>query len=174
MPGTDERNPNDARRRDGARRRGEIGAWVLPVGAIVLVVIAIGVGRLATDGSAAPPPAEGALSTAQPLDAPATTEPGHEPTEEPEPMEVIWFVDVRTGRTTLLPQSIRSIPTAKQFAVSPGGDELAFAAGGAIYVARIDGERVRRVATTLAASAPSWSADGDQIVYSDHSALFVV
>ncbi|HEY6568277.1 MAG TPA: hypothetical protein VI341_12250, partial [Actinomycetota bacterium] len=46
--------------------------------------------------------------------------------------------------------------------------------GGAIYVARIDGERVRRVATTLAASAPSWSADGDQIVYSDHSALFVV
>ena len=84
----------------------------------------------------------------------------------------ISFVDIATGGSTLLPRSIRSIPEARHFQVSPDGDRLAFDDGDEVYVANVDGTNLHRIADGL--SAPSWSPDGTTLVCVGPGALVIV
>ena len=85
-----------------------------------------------------------------------------------------FLVDVRTGRARPLPRRIRAPAVPTQFAVSPDGGRLAFAAGDDIYVSLIDGERLHVVARKGDLSAPSWSPDGRDLVFSDGARIFVL
>jgi Tol biopolymer transport system component len=80
------------------------------------------------------------------------------------------FVDVRTGRVTPLPESIRSMNDVMHVQASPDGTRLAFETAKGIFVARLDGTGVRYVAL---GSAPSWSPDGEKIVFAAGFSGFV-
>ena len=69
---------------------------------------------------------------------------------------------------------IRAPSTPTQFAVSPEGTRLAFAASDGIYVATVDGRSLRRVAAAEGATAPSWSPDGTELVFEDEAQIFTV
>ena len=82
------------------------------------------------------------------------------------------FVDIATGNSTLLPESIRSLPDVHSIQVSPDGSMFAFEAavepGGhrQVYVADVEGFSIRRISYgTWQAFHPSWSPDGTQILY---------
>ena len=129
---------------------------------VVLALVAIGSGRVANSGPDETLAVPGSAAAVMPTATPTPTA-----TPSPIPLEDVSFVDAATGHETPLPRSIRSIPTATQFAGSPDGRRFAFAAGGAIYIARTNGSTVHRIATVLGARAPSWSPDGERIVFND-------
>ena len=84
------------------------------------------------------------------------------------------IVNVRTGTATPLPRRIRDLGSAEQFAVAPDGRRVAFASDKGIYVATLDGRRLRLVVAGHWLEAPSWSPDGDSLVYSSGYEGFVV
>jgi dipeptidyl aminopeptidase/acylaminoacyl peptidase len=80
-------------------------------------------------------------------------------------------VDLRTGAAAPLPLSIRAL-SPEGYAVSPDGGRLAFVgtrSGGprAIFIATLDGDRIRRLTWNPSAprGMPSWSPDGRSIVF---------
>lgn len=82
------------------------------------------------------------------------------------------FVDVRTREAIPLPKSIRAIPGAGNYEVSPDGTMLLFdtqsdgAAISQIYVANVDGTSLHRLTNDrVGAMTGSWSPDGAWIVY---------
>lgn len=160
---------DDEPRADAAadERRRSIG-WVLPAGVLIAVVvlISVGIARLASDPSG--------VSEARALPSPETSVAPASPVPTPITLAKVSFVDVRTGRATPLPRSIRSLPSPTQFQTSPNGARLAFASADGIYVARVDGTAVRLVMDTPTAAAPSWSPDGSTLVYSEGNEGLVV
>jgi Tol biopolymer transport system component len=72
------------------------------------------------------------------------------------------LLDIRTGRTSLLPAPIRSIAAADRFQVSPDGERLAFDDGAYFYVSNLDGSNLRQMGV---GNSPSWSPDGSQIAF---------
>ena len=137
----------------------------------VLALVAVGAGRVANSGSdeaRADPDSPVPVIPAPSPGSSATTP----TTPPPVPLVDVSFVDAVTGRATSLPRSIRSIPGATQFAASPDGRLLAFAARGAIYVARTNGTSVRKVAG--GAAAPSWSPEGERLVFNDNEHVYVM
>ena len=96
----------------------------------------------------------------------------------PEPQALgladVSFVDLRTGKATGLPKSIRSIAGVAHFRVSPDGAKLAFDDGEAIFVANVDGSHIRWFAPQGGVSAPDWSPDGTTIVFSEGPSAFLL
>jgi len=159
----------------GPRPRGDRIRWIGPVMAgsalaLTVAMIAVGAFRTAT-------PSRGGSAEAF---APSSTAPSvvvtPRPSADPEPRVLadLSFVDIRSGRVTPLPRTVRSIEGLGRLDVSPDGARLAFDGTGGLYVAGIDGQDVRLIPFTAGASAPSWSHDGRKLVYGDGSRLFVV
>lgn len=86
----------------------------------------------------------------------------------------VSFVDIRNGRAAPLPRTVRALGRAEQFAVSPDGGRMAFVSTDGIYVARIDGSKLRRVVSARGLVSPAWSPDGDRLVYSNGNEGFLV
>jgi len=86
------------------------------------------------------------------------------------------IVDLRSGHAGLLPGRIRSIETAENFQASPDGRWVAFDDQHDIYVARIDGTHIHRIAEAPESEiTPAWSPDGNEIVFvSDADTVSVV
>jgi dipeptidyl aminopeptidase/acylaminoacyl peptidase len=147
---------------------------------VVLTMIAIGLAGVLSASDRAPRRAAApAVASSSPIAAAAASTPLEPPVMEPADVS---FVDLRTGKATPLPRSIRSIPYVGHFRASPDGSKLAFDDGGSIhfddgvsiFVSRIDGTHIRRFTSeggTSEASAPSWSPDGRTIVFSDGASI---
>ena len=136
--------------------------WAVPAGAVFVVIAAV-IGILRLSGE----PSAGEAGSAPRADVPATQTAVASPSRDPVQLANVWSVDVRTGRVTDLPRSIRSVASAEHFQASPDGSRLAFNGDGGIYVATIDGDHLRLIPGTAGAVAPSWSPDGKELVYSD-------
>lgn len=99
-------------------------------------------------------------STTPAEDAPATRRRASRP----------FLLDLRTGERTRL---AKSLARGQNFAASPDGRSLAYVARAGegslqIFVARIDGTRVRQVTHEPRGAAwPAWSPDGRMIAYED-------
>ena len=86
-------------------------------------------------------------------------------TESPGPtvtLADISLVDIRTGRATPLPDTIRSVPGATHFQMAPDGTRFTFDDGTHLFVAKRDGSHLRVITLGV---APSWSPDGSRIAY---------
>jgi len=140
---------------------------------VVLGLVAVGAGRVASSGSDEARAEPGAPVPVVPAVTPrSSATPVPSTTPSPAPLVDVSFVDAETGHATPLPRSIRSIPGATQFAASPDGRRLAFAAGGKIYIATTNGGSVHEVAG--GAAAPSWAADGERLVFNDDEHVYVL
>jgi len=92
-----------------------------------------------------------------------------------------FVIDLSTGKTTPLPQSLAG---GWSYPVSPDGTRFAYSEGACppctppieVYVARVDGTRVREVATpgVMDAFGPTWSPDGSLLVYQGSGGLHEV
>jgi Tol biopolymer transport system component len=150
----------------------------------VLTIIAVGVvfavatvARSTSLGARpeARPPGEVPSPTPVPTAEPDTS-PSAAPSPEPPRLypSNASIVDLRTGEVTRLSRRIRATSEPTQFAVAPGGERLAFAAGDSIFVTSLDGRDLRSVVTVDGASAPSWSPDGRRLVFATRSRLYIV
>jgi hypothetical protein len=148
-------------------RNAQLG-WVLiaAVLAVVIGLIAIGAVRIvsADDREPASPRPEAQSS----LPSPAPIPPARK--HKPPQITGAVFVDVRTGRVTPLPDSIRSLEDVRHVQASPDGTQLAFETATGIFVAGADGTHIRRLAL---GSAPSWSPDGTEVVFATAFSGFV-
>ena len=89
--------------------------------------------------------------------------------------ETDYLLDLNTGETTPLPESIvgekyPGVYGATEYAASPDGSRLAYSApgdnGSQIFVANLDGTGIEQVSHDLeAAFSPAWSPDGSKIAY---------
>jgi Tol biopolymer transport system component len=145
---------------------------ILPIAALVVVLGAVAL-RLFAD--------EAAAESGERVAAPATAAPSPGRDDETEAnartlLADVSLVDVRTGRETPIPRSIRKIGNATQFQVSPDGRMLTFVGGSEIYVARVDGSHIRDLTPRTGSfpSSPSWSPDGSEIVVDAGSRILVV
>jgi Tol biopolymer transport system component len=154
---------------------------VAVVTVLVAVIVLTGVGVVRVLGAAdrergrAMPSASNSAAPSSVVESPAipssvgATSPALAPIAEAAPppaMSDVAFVDVRTGAVTPLPGSIRELPGAQEFRVSPEGSMLAFENDNEIYVATVDGSEVRRLTDGPAMSrSPTWSPDGRSLVF---------
>ena len=79
----------------------------------------------------------------------------------------VYLFDLETKHATRVTGIVPEYPG---LAVSPDGSMVAYAAGGEIHVANIDGTNSRTLEKTPSPSrayAPQWSPDGSQIVYQE-------
>lgn len=160
----------NAKGRSGPQRRTLAASpfgWALAAAGsvIVLATVALGAaGMLAARD-------DGADRAGAPPAASVPSSPNFDPASvSPEPPAVnrthVALVDLRTGKATPLPTSVRSIVGAANFRASPDGSRIAFDDGNSIYVASVDGTRLRRLTHGSDASiTPMWSPDGTKIVY---------
>jgi len=142
-------------RRDRRRRNQRItaGAVGMALFAATLWVVLTGM-PFGHNGTPAVPVPTPASPTPPP---PGSINPSHPTTTD------VSFVDVRTGRSTQLPPIIRSSGVT-HFQVSPDGGRVAFESDGPIKVANLDGSDLRTIAD---GSAPAWTPDGEQLVYTN-------
>ena len=79
-------------------------------------------------------------------------------------------LDLRTGATTLIAPCPRA--TCGEIddpAWSPDTSQIAYARSGAIWIMNADGTGARSVATTPGSGSPSWSPDGQSLVFAAES-----
>ncbi len=138
--------------------------WPLAISTLVLVlaIVAIGAAGVLSAGGQGVDRGETSLPTSFSSSAPTVA-----------PADV-YFLDLRTGKTTDLPAGLRAIRNGNHFRVSPDGSMVAFDDGSTIYAATIDGAHIRRFTPDGGVSAPSWSPDGTTIVFSEGSSIFLV
>jgi len=160
-------------------RRRTTGAAARPRGvyaaalACVVVLVAVGMaGVLAMGADEAGRTTPAPVASAEPTVVPDTA------VSSPEPQHVVLAdvaaVDLRTGKASALPRSIRKILGAGHFRVSNDGRKIAFDDDEAIFVARIDGTHLRRYEPELGVSAPSWSPDASRLVFSEGNMVFLL
>jgi Tol biopolymer transport system component len=112
------------------------------------------------------------------------TQPGMQPTPQPAgtALETGYLIDLNTGETTQLPESIAD---GWLYAVSPDGTMVAYTSRGdtgtpQVLIASLDGTDVQQVThDQRGAWAPAWSPDGAAIAYTaladgDVSNIFVL
>lgn len=80
----------------------------------------------------------------------------------------IFVRDLRSNRTTLISRGVG--PAAENPSVDGGCKNVAFAAGGAIYTARVGGGAPKRVAS---GTDPDYALDGSAIVWTQGGSVFI-
>jgi len=143
-----------------SRRRQVLNTVVVGVAAILIVIA----GSSATDLLRA--------EHRRPLGTTPTPVPSEEPGGGPAEHNDASFVDLRTGRATLLPAPLRAIASGRNYSASPDRSMIAFEAigprdtGYQIYVGNVDGTNVHRLTDEpRSATDPTWSPAGDRIAY---------
>jgi Tol biopolymer transport system component len=153
------------KRRHRKRRNERITAGVVGIAVFVTAVWIVTSGGAfdRTQTPAVPGPTETGPKVTNPI-----------PTSAVGPVpETDYLLDLNTGETTPLPESIVGIGKdgAGEYAASPDGSRLAYAAPGdngeyQIFVANLDGTGIEQVSQDLeAAFSPVWSPDGSKIAY---------
>ena len=153
------------RRRDRKRRNQRIAAGVVGIAVFVAAVwIVWDVASL--DRS------EKSVATAGDVTGPAQTGPAETGPVAVGPLpETDYVLHLNTGNVTPLPESIVGTEDrAGDYAVSPAGSKLAYAAQGNngdrnIFVANLDGTGVQQMTNDLYAGKPAWSPDGSKIAF---------
>ena len=108
--------------------------WPLAISTLVLVlaIVAIGAAGVLSAGG------QGVDRAGRPFPRPLSSAPA---TVAPAD---VYFLDLRTGKTTDLPSGLRAIRNGNHFRMSPDGSMVAFDDGNTIYVATIDGSHIRQ------------------------------
>ena len=163
-----------------ARRRSTTDAdgtpWILYVAVLVGVVILVGVGLvgvLSMGPDQAGRSGNELVASADLLQGPVGTSDG-----------VIATLARLPGRCRLrrpadregeaAPQGDPLDPGRGSLRVSNDGREIAFDDDEAIFVAHVDGTHIRRYEPELGVSAPSWSPDASQLVFSEGNMVFLL
>ena len=149
----------------GGRDRTATGlGWPLAASTLVVVLamVAIGVAGVLSAGG------QGSERAGAPFAASASSAPAAVALTD------VYFLDLRSGKTTDLPSSLTAIRNANHFRMSPDGSTVAFDDGNTLYVATIDGSHIRQFTPDDGVSAPSWSPDGARIVFSEGGGIFLV
>ena len=90
---------------------------------------------------------------------------GTQPAVQPTPPSGAYTIDLDTGGTTPLPETLQGGDT---YQVSADGTMLAYTRLGRLYVADVDGTGVREVPTGAPeVQGPSWSEDGSMLVFQE-------
>jgi Tol biopolymer transport system component len=125
-------------RRDRRRRNARLRAGAVAVVVSIAAVIVV--------ARAFPDPAP-------PVDEPSTAPP------------TAFLIDVGSGGTRPLPDALGTT-AARQFAVAPTGDRIAYIVHGRVTISHLDGSDPVPVSPEgLPAWTPMWSPDGDRIVF---------
>jgi len=135
---------------------------VVVIGALLAVVamIALGLRGVLSDSAAS--------AEASHVEPATSAEPVS--TYVPDPPVHLSYLDIRTGETQRLPSSLRMMPQARMFLVSPDGHSFAFEAlAGSrmqIFVSDVDGDDIHQLTDTPdGARLGDWAPDGRSIVF---------
>jgi Tol biopolymer transport system component len=163
-----------ARRRDRKHRNRRVAGGV--VGGVIGIVLIAAVIRVTNDGATTRPantPSPTLSPTIEPAIPPGIAlPPGVGPDATGADAGFDYLVDLKTGETTPLPESIRGgLEERNGYAISPDGAEIAYigrAEDGSeqVFVARLDGTRVRQITDEPGPHEdPAWSPDGTKLAY---------
>jgi Tol biopolymer transport system component len=169
--------PGAMERRDRRQRRrqtyGKVGTYAL----VTTVVVVVAAAAFALWSSSRKPDA--VTSVRPSVLVPAVSAPTGAPDTEaatPPAHEIVdYLLDLKTGETTPLPESIRGGYEQNGYAISPDGSEVAYygRAGDRsmqVFVANLDGTGVRQITHDAGGfewspGSPGWSPDGTKIAY---------